>query len=398
MRAALLLPALLLAAVCLAADGPDRALGKTLFERVWAPAPTATDTPGGLGPLFAERSCIACHSGPGGGASIAVNADGVVARGLSIRLGDTDGRPDPVYGTAFQTRAVTGLAAEGAIRITAPGLDAPLAVKLAPSRGPLAPKTRISIRLAPPLAARSRLETIDAGAILARADPDDADGDGVSGHPNMISTPAGPMPGRFGWKATQVDLDHQIAHAFAFDLGLSSPLYPLPYGDCTPAEPDCLAAPNGRSPAFDGEEISLEMIRNIAGYIRGLEPAPAAPDPAGEALFAAIGCAACHVPALPAKDGAPVTVYSDLQLHDMGPALDDGVGAPGVRSSEWRTAPLVGLAWSRGSTRRYLHDGRAPTIDAAIRAHGGEALAAASKYEALSPGDRLRLLLFLANL
>jgi CxxC motif-containing protein (DUF1111 family) len=101
---------------------------------------------------------------------------------------------------------------------------------------------------------------------------------------------------------------------------------------------------------------------------------------------------------LPAKDGTPRTVYSDLLLHDMGSGLDDGVGAPGVKSSEWRTAPLAGLSWSQGSTRRYLHDGRAATLDAAIRAHGGEAAGALSGYLALRPEDREKLIAFLETL
>jgi CxxC motif-containing protein (DUF1111 family) len=398
MRAAVLLPAFLLPAAMLAADDLDRALGKALFERIWVPAPASTDAANGLGPLFSERSCVACHGGPGGGASIAFTDTGVVARGLSIRLADADGNPDPVYGTGFQARAVPGLGSEGTVTVRSAGNDAPLTVTLGPSRGPLAPETRMSLRLAPPLVARGRLEMIDPGAILARADPDDATGDGVSGRPNMIETPDGPMVGRYGWKAEQSSLAHQIAHAFAFDLGLSSPLYPLPHGDCTPAQADCLGAPTGRSPRFDDQEISAQIVDLIAGYVYGLEPAEQEPHKVGEIIFSDLGCISCHAPSLPAKDGTPVTVYSDLLLHDMGPVLDDGVGAPGVKSSEWRTAPLAGLYWSKGATRRYLHDGRAPTLDAAIHAHGGEAAGARAGYLSLRPEDREMLIAFLETL
>jgi CxxC motif-containing protein (DUF1111 family) len=398
MRAALLLPALLLPAVVLAADELDRALGKALFERIWVPAPASTDAANGLGPLFSERSCVACHGGPGVGASIAFTDGGVVARGLSIRLADADGNPDPTYGTGFQARAIPGLGSEGTVTVRSTSADAPLTVTLGPSRGPLAPETRISLRLAPPLVARGRLDAIDPEAILARADPDDATGDGISGQANMIDTPDGPVVGRYGWKAEQPSLPYQVAHAFAFDLGLSSPLYPLPHGDCTPAQADCLGVPTGQSPRFDNEEISPQIVDLVAGYVYGLEAKTAEPHEAGQDIFSDLGCVACHTPSLPAKDGTPVTVYSDLLLHDMGPDLDDGVGAAGVKSSEWRTAPLAGLAWSGGSARRYLHDGRAPTLDAAIRAHGGEASGARSGYLALAPEDREKLIAFLEAL
>jgi CxxC motif-containing protein (DUF1111 family) len=206
------------------------------------------------------------------------------------------------------------------------------------------------------------------------------------------------MIGRYGWKAEQPSLAHQIAHAFAFDLGLSSPLFPLPHGDCTAAEPDCLGAPTGQSARFDNEEISTRIVDLVAGYVYRLEPKPSASDNDGGSLLSDLGCGSCHVPSLPTKGSTGVALYSDLLLHDMGPALDDGVGAPGVQSSEWRTAPLSGLAWSRGTTRRYLHDGRAPNLDAAIRAHGGEAAPAQSRYLALTPEDRARLIAFLESL
>jgi CxxC motif-containing protein (DUF1111 family) len=398
MRALLLLPALLLPAIVFAADDLDRALGKALFERIWVPAPASTDAANGLGPLFSERSCVSCHGGPGGGASIAFTDSGVVARGLSIRFADAEGSPDPNYGTGFQARAVPGLGSEGTVTVRGAGSDAPLAITLGPSRGALAPQTRMSLRLAPPLVARGRLDAIDPAAILARADPDDVNGDGISGRPNRIDTPNGPIIGRYGWKAEQPNLARQVAHAFAFDLGLSSPIFPLPYGDCTRAETDCLGAPNGQSARFDDQEISTQIIDLIAGYVYGLEPEAGEPDKVGGMIFSDLGCIACHMPSLPAKDGTQVIVYSDILLHDMGPELDDGVGAPGVRSSEWRTAPLAGLAWSRGTTRRYLHDGRAPTLDAAIRAHGGEAAGARSGYLSLRPEDRAKLIAFLETL
>jgi CxxC motif-containing protein (DUF1111 family) len=113
-------------------------------------------------------------------------------------------------------------------------------------------------------------------------------------------------------------------------------------------------------------------------------------------MFAEAGCAACHAPSLPSTDGGEIAAYTDLLLHDMGKDLDDGVGERGVASSEWRTAPLMGMAETGG--RRYLHDGRASTIDLAIRAHGGEAEASRARYVALDEAERKALVEFVGGL
>lgn len=400
LRPVLLLLATLLPAAGVFADATiDHGAGKDLFERAWLPLPASPGEAAGLGPLFSENSCLTCHGGPGGGATVAFNLEGIVARGVTAHLGDEMGRPDPLYGSALQPKAVAGLTGEGTLAILSHDPADRLIVTLIPSRGPLAPETRISIRLSPPLVARARIESVDEAAILALADPDDRDGDGISGRANLRPNASGPRLGRLGWKATEVDLDHQIAHAFAIDIGLSSPLEPFPHGDCTKAESDCLAMPHARSARFDGEEISGAMVEQVASYVRGLEPPPSPPsDPTASLLFSRIGCAACHIPSLPAKGGGSVKLYSDLLLHDLGPALDDGVGAQGAASQEWRTTPLAALAWSMGSTRRYLHDGSAPSLDAAIRGHGGEAAAAARKYDTASADERALLISFLEGL
>jgi CxxC motif-containing protein (DUF1111 family) len=206
--------------------------------------------------------------------------------------------------------------------------------------------------------------------------------------------------GRYGWKAGNPTLDDQIADAFAREMGLSSALRPLPYGDCTALQADCLGAPSGagviaaNAAGSSGHELSDEMTGLVAAFVRSLPQGPAnaeEPPPA----FAAAGCASCHVPALATLAGGTAMLLSDLLLHDMGPGLDDGAGEPGVSSAEWRTAPLVALS---GKGRRYLHDGSAGTIDAAIRAHGGEAAAAQKAYLALPETERDALLAYLETL
>lgn len=384
------LPALALA------DGLERAAGKALFDRLWVAAPSSTLANDGLGPLFNEKSCAACHSGKAFSARVEAAPDGGIApRGVATRLGDAEGNPDPVYGRQIQPRSVQGLASEGVVAYrTRDG--APLAVAFTPAFGPPGSATRLGPRLAPPLAGIGRIGKVDQAAILAGEDPDDRDGDGVSGRARRL--PDGSV-GRYGWKASAATLDQQIADAFMLDIGMSSPFNPHPAGDCTAAETACGAAPDGRDAAFDGEEVSRQMIGLVAAYLDGL-PAPAPPpaDTPGAALFATAGCAACHVPTLAAKGGGRVALFSDLLLHDMGGGLDDGVGEPGVRSSEWRTPPLIALGLRRGQPTRYLHDGRAPTPDAAIRAHGGEASRARANYEALSEQDRAALLSYLDRL
>ena len=397
--AATLAVSALTATAGLAATDLEAVMGKALFERDWVPAPASTDSADGLGPLFAARGCSGCHAGPALAARFTAAPESRVAgRGLVVRFGDSEGRPDPHYGTLLQNQAVQGMRPEGRVVITAADPESgPLEVAVTLDRGPLDPGTRQSVRIAPPLAGRAILDWIDPASVLARADPDDRDGDGISGRARLLDVGGTPTLGRYGWKASAIALDEQIADAFAIDLGLSSAQRPFPYGDCTQAESDCLAAPSGESSRHSGHELSDEMIRTVAAYLQNL-PAPkrTGTPSAGSELFASTGCAACHAPSMPGPDGTEMTAYTDLLLHDMGPDLDDGVGAPGVASAEWRTAPLIAV--SGGEGRRYLHDGRAPDLDAAIRAHGGEGKGARTRYLALSDPERQALIDFVGSL
>ena len=395
---ALIVSALVAATGATASGELDAVMGKALFERDWVPAGSSTDAANGLGPLFAARSCAGCHAGPALAARFTDAPDGRIAgRGFVMRFGDRDGNPDPVYGHLLQEQAVQGMQSEGRLVLLAsadPEKSYTYTMDLA--RGPLAPATHLSPRLAPPIVGRAALEQIDANAVVARADPDDRDGDGISGRARMIATDSGEALGRYGWKAQSTSLEVQIADAFAIDIGLSSALRPFPHGDCTAEEADCMNAPTGVSDRYDGNELSPEIVGLIAAYVRSIAPPVPKNDPAVIALFAATGCAACHVPEMPAETDGTVAVHTDLLLHDMGAALDDGVGEPGVASAEWRTAPLIAMAQRGG--RRYLHDGRAATIDAAIRAHGGEAAAAVSRYLSLSDDERRALLAYVESL
>ena len=401
--AALAVSAFAAATAAFATDELNAVLGRALFDRDWVPAPASTDAADGLGPLYSARSCVGCHVGATLAGRFTEAPEGrIAARGLVMRFGDAEGRADPHYGRVLQTQAVQGMIPEGRI-VVAANTDAARGydIMLDLEQGALHPETHRSLRFAPPLAGRAALERIDAAAILALADPDDSNGDGISGRARMIATDAGAALGRYGWKADAATLKEQVADAFAVDMGLSSALRPFPHGDCTPRQAECLAAPSGASERLDGHELSDEMIDLVATFLAslpafGAEAGGEHGKEAGAQLFADIGCAACHVPVLPVTGGEPVALYTDLLLHDMGPDLDDGVGAPGISSAEWRTAPLVGVGVGEG--RRYLHDGRAATVDAAIRAHGGEADAARTNYIALEAGERAALLAFVESL
>jgi CxxC motif-containing protein (DUF1111 family) len=377
--------------------GGDRlaaAIGERLFRRAWVPAPASTGADDGLGPLFNARACISCHAGLARGST---RTDRALDHGLVVRLGDGAGRPDPALGAQVQTAAIAGVAVEATVslarRPAGDGLTR-LVATVRPTRGTLADTTRISLRTAPALTLAGAIAAVDERSILA------AEAASATGRAARLSD--GGL-GRFGWKAAEATLAGFTERAFSFDLGLSTPGRPAAGGDCTARQTDCLTAPGG-SAAGGGREITAPIVAAIATHLaRQPRPAPAGLDAAGRrgaAVFAAIGCAACHRPTLAGRDGGPVALYSDLLLHDLGPGLDDGVGddveAGGARSAEWRTAPLVGLG--RARDRGLLHDGRAATIDEAIRWHGGAAAAARSGYLRLRPADARALAAFLEHL
>jgi CxxC motif-containing protein (DUF1111 family) len=254
------------------------------------------------------------------------------------------------------------------------------------------------------------LEAIPKADILAREDPDDSDGDGISGRANII---AGQL-GRFGLKATQATLRHQSAQAFAADMGLSTDLHPTPWGDCTAAQPACLTAPHGQEPGHrDGLEVDRTSLDLVIYYARnlGVPTRPAVDDPEtlrGKAIFHALNCSGCHTPKhvtarlpdQPEQSFQLIWPYTDLLLHDMGPALADGLPEGMATGSEWRTPPLWGLGLTRqvSPNAGFLHDGRARTILEAILWHGGEAEAQRNAVITLAPEDRAALLTFLESL
>ena len=417
----------------------DFRVGNGIFKKVWVSAPSSTKTSDGLGPLFNARSCQRCHLKDGRGHPPAAGerAESMFLR-LSIPPRNTADRTalreyrkaviaEPTYGGQLQNFSVQGMNAEGemviAYRETPVVLADGEAVSLrVPSYGvtnlrygPLHPDAMMSPRVAPPIIGMGLLEAVPEADILAGADPHDRDSDGISGRSNRVwSDEFGEaMLGRFGWKAGQPTVAQQAASAFRGDIGISTPLYPHPNGDCTPAQRQCRTAPHGGAPAAGGAEASAEMFALLVFYSRNLGvPARRNIDDAqvltGKRLFYEADCAGCHTPKfVTGRDSIGkeqsfqlIWPYSDLLLHDMGGGLADGRAEGTATGREWRTQPLwgIGLTETVNGHTLFLHDGRARNLLEAILWHGGEAEAAKQRVVNMTREERGALLTFLRSL
>ena len=245
-----------------------------------------------------------------------------------------------------------------------------------------------SARVAPQMIGLGLLEMIPAAEIKAAADPDDRDGDGISGRARLAwSAVHGKlMLGRFGWKAGAVSVAEQTSGAFIGDIGISTPIDRRHAGECTKAQKGCRAAPHGAAASKDGSEIGRTLFDLVVFYSRNLGvPARRKVGDAqvlrGKALFYRIGCTRCHTPKFvtarnprrPEHSFQLIWPYTDMLLHDMGPGLADGRPEGNASGREWRTPPLWGIGLTRlvsGHTL-FLHDGRARNLTEAILWHGG---------------------------
>ena len=418
----------------------DFRVGNGVFKKVWVSSPSSTTSSDGLGPLFNARACQRCHLKDGRGRPPAPGerAESMFLR-LSVPRPDAEGSaprdrypragvPEPTYGEQLQNFSVRGVPAEGEMTIAyrerrvalADGETASLRVPAygvtGLRYGPLHPRAMLSPRVTPPIIGMGILEAVPEEDILAGADPDDADGDGISGRPNRVWSDEHrkPMLGRFGWKAGQPTVAQQAAGAFRGDIGISTPLYPDPHGDCTEAQRACRNAPHGgASDPRHGAEATAKMFDFLVFYSRNLAvPARRNLDHAqvlrGKRLFYESNCIGCHRPKFVTRRDSIgkeqsfqlIWPYTDLLLHDMGEGLADGrpEGAAGGR--EWRTPPLwgIGLTETVNGHTLFLHDGRARNLLEAILWHGGEAEASRQRVAAMTRAERAALLAFLNSL
>ena len=345
----------------------------------------------GLGPIFVNTSCENCHIADGKGHPFI----------QLTRFGKMkpDGTFDPMKeygGPQLQQRSRSGYPPEE-IHSEATG---------------------ISVFMPPAVTGLGLIEAVTDAAVLTLADPDDLNGDGISGVPNYVHPPDyfqpkpgfhipnnGKYIGRFGRKAGAIIILQQVAQAYLQDVGITSDflmedLYNYMIGPGTGDEvPD--------------PELSASVVKSVEFYIRTLKPPPRRNENdadilAGELIFDQLNCTSCHIPnlvtgpsdieALSQKEFHP---YTDLLLHDMGPELDDYYTEGSAKTSEWRTTPLWGLGLggnSQGGSSFFLHDGRAKTIEEAISFHGGEASQSRSDFYNLSGSNREKLKKFLESL
>lgn len=421
-------------------------VGNGLFRKLWVSSPASTLASDGLGPLYNARSCQRCHLKDGRGHPPEGPEDDATSMFLRISVPAPDGgemseieafllsagveaprtRPDPVYGGQLQDFATPGQVAEYRLGVDWEESEIALsggetATLRAPSwradelgHGPLAEGAMLSPRVAPQMIGLGLLEAVPAADILAQADPEDADGDGISGRAQAIWSfeQNRPMLGRFGWKAGAPTIREQSASAFAGDIGLSTPIFDAPFGDCTEAQTACRTGPHGDGDAR-GTEVDAEALDLVTFYSRNLA-VPARRDMdapevlRGKRVFYDTGCTACHTPKFvthrledqPEQSFQLIWPYTDLLLHDMGEGLADHRPEGLASGREWRTAPLwgIGLTPQVNGHSYYLHDGRARSLLEAVLWHGGEAQAARDRVIEMPPEDRAALLTFLESL
>lgn len=363
-------------------DGLSDELGRMFvrgdenFERVFAVVE-------GLGPIFNQPGCESCHPGDGRGSVDQILVRFSVGSDLIPQLG----------GPQLQDKAIPGVAPES----LPPGVDS-------------------SKRLPPPVFGVGFIEAIPAATIAALADSADANADGISGRvnwvvaaefvpPNEVGGGPGAQVGRFGRKASVSSLLQQVSEAYHQDMGITS---------------DFLAAENfnaqggglGVGDEVADPEIPATTVNETTMYVRLLAPPARGQRTAqvtqGEQAFLSVGCDGCHVPTLmtgpspvPQLAFKPAPLYSDLLLHDMGPGLADNRPDGSATGTEWKTAPLWGTRLVEeflNGAGFFLHDGRARSLDEAIRLHGGEALTIRQAYEQLNASEREALVVFLRSL
>lgn len=400
-------------------------VGNSFFNQNWVSAPASTEARDGLGPTFNATSCSACHFKDGRGAPPRTEDEDFL--GLLVRISvpgeDSHGGPMPVpgYGDQFNHLSIGGVTAEGRSRVTyaevaGTFVDGTPYTLLRPtyaldelSFGPMPWDVLMSPRVASGVFGLGLLEAIAEADLLAREDPDDLDGNGISGRSNRVWDPktGQTVMGRFGWKANQPGIEQQNAGAFLGDMGITSPLHAEQ--NCPPEQASCAAATGGGEP-----EIDQGKMDDVTLYTQ-LLAVPARRDwdnaqvKEGKAIFERLACNACHVAQWTTSSSAAVLEelrqqnikpYTDLLLHDMGPDLADGRPDFLASGVEWRTPPLwgLGLMHTVNGHTRLLHDGRARNAMEAILWHGGEAQTARDAFRALNTAERGALLRFLDSL
>jgi CxxC motif-containing protein (DUF1111 family) len=377
------------------------AVGRELFLREWIPGDPRSRGGDGLGPVYNANSCATCHrlGGAGGAGGNDVNVEIAAAIITSARGEPTTDVPlDPLFDLHPDFRSVRALV------LHRKGVDPRYADWRRRVDG--WSRDRITIRTVerntPALFGDGLIDTIPEAAIEAGAR---ATFPGFAEVHGRVARLPGGKVGRFGWKGQTASLGDFVRTACAVEMGLEVPGHPQSINPATPAE---------KAPALDLTEDECEALTRFVASLPapGHRPLPnrgqVVNAEQGRKTFLEIGCATCHAPRLGDVDG----LYSDLLLHDLGNSLADGAiyyGSPAppspqqqqlaaadqpARPSEWRTPPLWGLR----DSAPYLHDGRAKSLDEAIRLHDGEAKGIRDRYASLKLVERKQIYAFLMTL
>ena len=357
-----------------------------------------------LGPKFAAQSCVECHMNNGRSLLPAV---GTTVEYAGVKVSDSaDGSPHPILGEQLQPHAISGTPEAGVLLAgftTVNGTygdGTPYTLRKPELQFSGVIPAYHSLRMAQPLVGLGLLEAIPESAILALADPDDANRDGISGRARFVPDPANSLIlrlGRFAHKAAQPKVIHQIAHALNRDMGVVSELFPVLDGETSPRPAEV-------------SNTELDQLNRYA-VLLGVGAQRDLQDPQvvrGRTLFSTASCVACHTSSFTTSAYHPkgelrnqtIRPFTDLLLHDMGPGLADSMAEGDATGAEWRTAPLwnIGLTAGVAGGEGYLHDGRARTIEEAILWHGGEAEQAKENFRKMSATDRDAVVKFIRSL
>lgn len=364
-------------------DGPVEGLSYEEHRRFLAGDVAFNDeiftSANGLGPVFVATSCGSCHAGDGKGHPFTT----------LTRFGQVDSTGNRFLhlgGPQLQNRALPGYMPEQ--------------IPAGATFSNFTPPANTGLGF---------LELVTDADILAMADPNDANGDGISGVPNYEYLPSFVTPfsnaiarngkyiHRFGKKAAAYNLLQKTVNAYNQDIGIISTFQPKDVYTGLNIEP----------------EVSDVTVHHVVFYLQTLKaPIQRNQNDAdvikGKNLFIQTGCEGCHKQTLKTDFSTIASLsnktfhpYTDLLLHDMGPGLDDGYTEGSAKTAEWRTPPLWGLGVSpnsQGGKYFLLHDGRAKSIEEAILLHGGEAQQSKNKFIQLTAQEKNNLLKFLASL
>lgn len=334
----------------------------------------------GLGPMFVATSCGTCHAGDG--------------KGHPFTTLTRFGQSDTVNGNRF-------------LHLGGPQLQQRSIPGFMPEQIPSG--ATFSKFNPPAVTGLGFIDAVSDAAILALSDPNDSNGDGISGRPNWIVPKSysalrpnsisqnGKYIGRFGKKAATYDLLQQTATAYNQDIGITSLFEPKDTYTGQEIDP----------------EVSNQVVLDVLFYLKTLKtPVQRTPNDAivleGKQIFMNINCSKCHVPQLTSGVSSIAALsnkaffpYTDLLLHDMGSGLNDGYTEGTALTSEWRTPPLWGLGLSKnsqGGQYFLMHDGRAKSIEEAILLHGGESTQSKNSFQQLSVDEKAKLIKFLESL